>query len=251
MKIAILSDICSNVYALEAVILDAKNKNVNMMINAGDSFYGPIEPRATYDLLKENNFVNICGNEDRKILEASLEQLENDDMLKFVYEQLGEEVLYWIQDLPFEKFLGADLYITHGTQHDDSIYLLEDTSSGKAILRDEKKIIELLDDVESKFVVCGHSRIPRCTNLSNGQVILNPGSVGIQAFKEDSPTEHIIENGYNEATYIILDVDSTQYNVELVKVAYDFEKAALKAESNGQNDWAYTLRTGKYLANNS
>jgi len=247
MKIAILSDICSNVYALKAVIADAKSKKVDMMINAGDAFYGPIEPRATYELLRDNNFFNICGNEDRKILEASLAQLEEDDILKYAYEDLREEVLYWIQDLPFEKFLGADLYVTHGTQHDDSVYLLEDISSGKAVLRDEKKIIELLDDVESKFVVCGHSHTPRCANLSTGQVVLNPGSVGLQAFKEELPNPHIIENNSPDATYIILDVDSSQYNIELVKVAYDFEKAALKAQSHGRDDWAYTLRTGKIL----
>jgi predicted phosphodiesterase len=245
MKIAILSDICSNVYALEAVINDAKSKNVDLMINAGDSFYGPIEPRATYDLLKENNFVSVCGNEDRAILEASLEQLEKDKMLKYIYEDLGQEVLYWIQSLPFEKFLGEDLYITHGTQHDDSVYLLEDVSSGKAVLRDDKKIIELLDDVESKFVVCGHSRTPRCINLSTSQTVINPGSVGLQAFESQSPNTHRVENLSPEASYIILDVESSEYNIELVKVVYDFEKAALKAEKNGKEDWAYTLRTGK------
>lgn len=245
MKIGILSDICSNVYALEAVISDAKSKNIDMMINAGDSFYGPIEPRATYDLLRENNIFNICGNEDRMILEASLEQLENDNILKYAYEDLGEEVLYWIQELPFEKFLGADLYVTHGTQHDDSNYLLEDISSGKVRLRDDKKIIELLDDVESKFIICGHSHTPRCINLSSGQIVLNPGSVGLQAFKNEYPNTHIVENKSPDATYIILDVDASSYNIELVKVAYDFEKAALKAISNGREDWAYTLRSGK------
>ncbi len=249
MKIAILSDIHSNVFALEAVIADAKSKNVDMMINAGDSFYGPIEPRATYELLKENNFVNICGNQDREILEASLEQLENNPTLKYVYEDLGEEVLYWIQDLPFEKFLGKDLYVIHGTQHDDSVYLLEDVSSGRAQLRDEKKIIELLDDVESKFVICGHSHTPRCVNLSTGQVMINPGSVGLQAYKDKLPNEYIIENSYPDATYIILEVNSSEYNIELVKVAYDYEKAALKAESNGREDWAYTIRTGKISPN--
>ncbi|RXJ82123.1 metallophosphoesterase [Arcobacter sp. F2176] len=249
MKIAILSDIHSNIYALQAVINDAKSKSVDLMINAGDSFYGPIEPRATYELLRENNFVNICGNQDREILEASLEQLENNPTLKYAYEQLGEEVLYWIQDLPFEKFLGKDLYVTHGTQHDDSVYLLEDLSTGKPVLRDENKIIELLDDVESRFVVCGHSHTPRCVNLSTGQVVINPGSVGLQAYKENQPNEHIIENAYCDATYIILDVNSSEYNIELVKVVYDYEQAALKAESNGREDWAYTLRTGKILPN--
>lgn len=247
MKIAILSDICSNVYALQAVIDDAKSKNVDLMINAGDSFYGPIEPKATFELLKENNFVSVCGDEDRKILEASLDQLENNELLKYVYDDLGEEVLYFIQALPFEKFLGEDLYITHGTQHDDSVYLLENVSGGKAVLRDDKKIIELLDDVESKFVICGHSHTPRCINLSTGQVVLNPGSVGLQAFSSEISNFHTIENTFTEATYILLEVDSTSYNIDLARVPYDVEKAALKALENGREDWAHALRTGTIL----
>ena len=247
MKIAILSDIHSNVYALEEVIKDAKNKNVDLMLNLGDSFYGPIEPLKTYKMLVENKFINVMGNQDREILEASLESLKNNKTLKYVYEDLGEEVLYWIQNLPFEKFIGDDLYMTHGTQHDDSVYMLEDVSSGKPIIRDDKKIIELIDDVESKFVLCGHSHMPRCLNLSSGQVVINPGSVGLQAYKDELPNEHFIENFTPDASYVLLTVSKKQYNVELIKVAYDYEKAALKAIENGREDWAHSLRTGEVL----
>ena len=247
MKIAILSDIKSNIYALESVIKDAKNKNVDVMLNLGDSFYGPIAPRATYDLLIENKFINVCGNEDREILEASLAQLEENKTLKYVYEDLGEEVLYWIQSLRFEKFVSEDIYMTHGTQHDDAVYMLEDVTNSKAVLRDDKKILELIDDVESKFVLCGHSHTPRCSNLSSGQVVINPGSVGLQAFKSETPNEHIIENFTPDASYVILDVQNEEYGIELIKVAYDYEKAAVMAEVNGRADWAYALRNGEVL----
>lgn len=247
MKIAILSDIKSNVYALEEVIKDAKNKQVDVMLNLGDSFYGPIEPRATYDLIRENQFINIMGNEDRKILEASLAQLEENDTLRYVYNNLGEDVLYWIQDLKFEKLIGADYYMIHGTYMDDSLYMLEDVSSGKTVLRSDKKILEIIDDIESKFVMCGNSCVPRCANLSSGQVAINPGSVGLQAFEGDIPNKHIIENNTPDASYIVLTIDDNQYSLEHVRVAYDYEKAALKAIENGREDWAYSLRTGKVL----
>jgi len=247
MKIAILSDIHSNVYALEAVIKDAKNKNVDVMLNLGDSFYGPIAPRATYDLLQENKFITVCGNQDREILEASLAQMDENKTLKYVYEDLGEEVLYWIQALPFEKFVTDDVYMTHGTQHDDSVYLLEDISAGKPVLRNDKKILELIDDVESKFVLCGHSHTPRCVNLSSGQTVINPGSVGLQAYKDEYPCVHKIENFTTDASYIVLDIQNNEYNIELVKVAYDYEKAAIMAEKNGRKDWAYALRNGEVL----
>lgn len=248
MKIAILSDIKSNVYALETVIKDAKNKQVDVLLNLGDSFYGPIEPRKTYELLKENQFISLCGNEDRKILESTPDQLEENDTLRYVYNDLDDDILHWIQDLPFEKLIGSDYYMIHGTFEDDSIYMLEDVSSGTPILREDKKILEILDDITSKFVLCGNSCIPRCTNLSSGQVVINPGSVGLQAFKESYPVEHVIENNTPEASYVILNVEDDKYGIELVKVAYDFEKAASKACEQGRDDWAYSLRTGKVVS---
>jgi len=247
MKIAILSDIKSNVYALEAVIKDAKEKQVDVMLNLGDSFYGPIAPRATFELIKQNQFITICGNEDRKILESTPAQLEENDTLRYVFNDLNDDILYWIQDLPFEKLIGSDYYMIHGTYQDDSISMLEDVINGTTILRDDKKILEILDDITSKFVLCGNSCIPRCLNLSSGQVVINPGSVGLQAFKETYPAEYVVENNTPDASYVVLNIEEDKFAIELIKVAYDFEKAALKAEENSRADWAYSLRTGKVL----
>ena len=83
--------------------------------------------------------------------------------------------------------------------------------------------------------------------MSSGQVVINPGSVGLQAFKDSYPVEHIIENNTADASYVILNVEDDKYGLELVKIAYDFEKAALKAIENGRDDWAHALRTGKVL----
>lgn len=247
MKIAILSDIHSNIYALKEVVKDIRNRDIEVILNLGDSFYGPIAPRETYEFIRQNQFINISGNQDREILEASLDQLEKNKTLKYVYENLGEDVLYWIQDLPFEKLIGGIYYMIHGTYFDDSQYLLEDVSNGNTKLRDDKKILELRDDVKAQFIFCGHSHIPRCITLSSGQVVINPGAVGLQAYKDEKPEEHIIENNTTDASYVVLSVEDDSYSVEQVKVPYDYEKAALKAEENGREDWAYALRTGKVL----
>ena len=247
MKIAILSDIKSNVYALEAVLDDMKNRKIDVVLNLGDSFYGPIEPRATYDLIRQNQFINLMGDEDRKILESTLAQLEEKETLRYSYTSLGDEALYWIQDLPFEKLIGADYYMIHGTYLDDTVYMLEDITSGKPILRDDKKILEIIDDIKSTFVICGNSCLPRCTTLSSQQIVISPGSVGLQAFKSNTPNEYKIENNTPDASYVILSVEDNTYAVEPVRVSYDYEKAALKAEENNREDWAFSLRTGKVL----
>lgn len=211
MKIAILSDIKSNVYALEEVLIDATKKKVDAVLNLGDSFYGPVSPRETYDLIRQSAFINICGDNDRKILEASLEQLEEDKLLKYVYNDLGEDVLYWIQELPFEKLIGEDFYMIHGTYYDDSDYLLEENGEK----RDDKKIIELLDDIKSQFIFCSNNSNEKCIRLETGQIVLNPGSLGLDSSG----------NICQEATYAILDISDNGFEAKFVKVPYDYEKA--------------------------
>ena len=245
MKIAILSDIKSNVYALQEVLNDVKVKNVDAILNLGDSFYGPIAPKQTYDLIREHQLINISGDWDRKILEASLEQLEENKTLNFVYNDLGEEVLYWIQDLSFEKLIGEDFYLIHGTYFNDEQYLLEDVSSGTSILRDDKKILELLDDIKSKFIFCGGSCLPRCVNLSSGQIIINPGSDGLQAFESEYPNYHKIENARPEASYIILNIEDDEFSVEPIRISYDYEKASHDAIKNSRPDWVRKIINGK------
>ncbi|AXH12426.1 metallophosphoesterase family protein [Halarcobacter bivalviorum] len=247
MQIAILSDIHSNIYALQEVIKDIKNRDIEVVLNLGDMFYGPIEPKATYEIIRENKFINICGNQDREILEASLDQLEKNPTLRYTYENLGEEVLYWIQDLQFEKIIGGTYYMIHGTYFDDSQYLLEDISNGEVTLRRDEEIIKLTDNIETPFIFCGHSHLPRVHKLNTGQIVINPGSVGLQAYEDEFPIKHKMQNHTPDAAYTILTVEENQYSIEQVRVAYDYEKAAKKAEDNRRPDWAYALRTGKVL----
>lgn len=199
MKLAIFSNIQSNVEALKKFLEQTVDKNIDAYINLGDSFYGDFEPKKTYDLIRQSSFINLMGNEDRMILEASLDQLESNEKLKKVYYDLGEEVLYFIQDLQFEKIIGQDFYMVHGTYFDDSECLIEEEIDGQIVLRDEKKIIELLDDIKAQFIFCANSEIPRCITLqTTGQIIINPGKLGSDA-----------------GNYMILTIEDGKYGVEL------------------------------------
>ena len=75
MKIAALADIHSNVFALRAVAQDVQRRGVELVVNLGDVLYGPIAPKETFDFLCEKNFVTICGNQDRQIIEAACGQI--------------------------------------------------------------------------------------------------------------------------------------------------------------------------------
>ncbi|MGP9557668.1 metallophosphoesterase family protein, partial [Psychrobacter sp. AOP7-A1-24] len=68
--IAAISDIHSNVYALESVFADIRHRDVDQVdqiVNLGDILYGPIAPNATYELLMahQDDIITIRGNQDR------------------------------------------------------------------------------------------------------------------------------------------------------------------------------------------
>lgn len=52
-KIAVISDIHGNKWALKEVINDIKERNIDTIFNLGDSLYGPLDPVSTYDILKK------------------------------------------------------------------------------------------------------------------------------------------------------------------------------------------------------
>ncbi|MEF1285580.1 metallophosphoesterase family protein [Vibrio sp. M250220] len=247
-KFAILSDIHSNVYALDAVVEDAKSKGVTAFINLGDILYGPIAPRQTYDYLFSLNAITISGNQDRQIYEATKAEIESNPTMKFILDDLGQQPLDWMRELPFDLQITDDIYACHGTPTDDLIYLLEDTSSGAPVVRADRAIIELLNGISSPIVVCGHTHTPRCVELSTGQIILNPGSVGLQAYTDDEPNVHSMQNYSSKASYATLQkVSESQWDIAFHKVTYDVQSAVIAAKKQGREDWIHFLTTGRGL----
>ncbi len=145
MKIAVLSDIHSNVFALETVIEDAKKHGVVQILNLGDIFYGPIAPKATYDLLKEHGFITIRGNQDLQIYEASQDEINSNPTMQFVLHDLGNAPISWLKSLPFDKQLNDEIYMCHGTPTSDMEYLLEGIETGSPCLRSDSEIMSALN----------------------------------------------------------------------------------------------------------
>ncbi len=247
-KFALLSDIHSNIFALEAVVEDARAKGVGTFINLGDILYGPIAPRRTYDYLQTLNAVTISGNQDRQIYEAQEAEIQSNPTMQFILDDLGSEPLQWMKQLPFDLQITADIYACHGTPDDDLVYLLEDVRSGGPVVRDDGAIIELLRGISAPIVICGHTHIPRCVELSSGQVVINPGSVGMPAYSDDQPTVHSMQNYSSKASYATLQkTPQGQWDIAFHKVTYDVQSAASAAKTHGREDWAHFLCSGRGL----
>jgi len=245
MKIAAISDIHSNIYALQRVLGDIKRRGVDVTVNLGDILYGPIEPKATYELLMENELVTIRGNQDRQIYEASQEEIETNPTMQFILKDLGEQPLIWMKNLPFSMQLTDQVFLCHGTPNNDLIYFLESVETGSTKVRNDEDIIKLLAGQTSDVILCGHTHTPRAVTTSTKQLIVNPGSVGLPAYVDDLPVAHSIENHSPHATYAILELVGTEWNVQHIRVPYDHEKAARAAELRGREDWVHFLLTGR------
>lgn len=245
-RIAVLADIHANIWALDAVLSDVRRQGADVLLNLGDSLYGPLEPRATFERLRnEGVLLTVRGNQDRQIYDASEQDRRGNPTLNFVIEDLGAEAILWLRSIPETAVFENEVFLCHGTPSSDETYLLEDVASGRPLLRPESEIERLLGDVRHPVVLCGHTHIPRLIRLVSGQIILNPGSVGLAAYSDDQPIPHAMENYSPHASYAVLTKATGGWDMAFHKVAYDFEKASQVAVARGRKDWAKSIATGR------
>ncbi|HZS97098.1 MAG TPA: metallophosphoesterase family protein [Terriglobales bacterium] len=245
-RLAILADIHANIWALDAVLAHAKSRGIDRFLNLGDSLYGPLKPQATYErLMQANVLVTIQGNQDRLIYEASERDLASIPTLSYVIRDLGEEPIHWLSELPRTAVFEENIFLCHGTPGNDTIYLLEDIMDGLPEVRSEGAIRELLQGVHHPVVLCGHTHIPRVVDLAHGQLVVNPGSIGVQAYDDVDPVRYRMQTFSPHACYAILEKSNTGWNVSLERVAYDHRAAAEFARTRGRDDWAQGIATGR------
>ncbi|AZJ21470.1 YfcE family phosphodiesterase [Bacillus wiedmannii bv. thuringiensis] len=241
MKIAIISDVHGNSHALKSVLEDIERRKVEMIINLGDSVYGPLDPLGTIEILMNNEMIHIKGNCDRMLWEPIQGQSAT---LTFVRNQLTENHIDWLKQHPFQ-FIVDDILFCHGTLTSDEVYLLEEMDENGAVLKSEKNIMDQLKNIEQKIIVCGHTHIPRVVYLANGKIIINPGSIGLPAYKDELPIVHKMESGTPHAKYVVIEKVLGEWVIEQISVPYNWEEAAELAVQQERHDWAQALKTGK------
>jgi predicted phosphodiesterase len=248
-KIAVLADIHGNAMALAAVLENARDRGATAIVNLGDILYGPLEPRHTYDLLLREaaGAITIRGNQDRILYEAQDDTLEENPTMAYVIEDLGSEPLKWLKALPESALINDEVFLCHGCPNDDESYLTEDVSEGYPRVYAEEQIRKYLGGCIFPVIACGHSHLPRLVRLASGQIILNPGSVGLPAFSDEHPSPHRMETFAPFASYAMLEKSHALWQVEFIKVSYDWSLAAEKALLLGRYDWAHGLKTGRVM----
>lgn len=238
-RFAIISDVHANAWALEAVLETVQQCNIKTILNLGDCVYGPLEPARSAELLMKYATVSVSGNQDREIVQTHLMSATHE----FVRVQLTQSHRDWLASLPMTTIY-QEAFLCHGTPHSDETYLLESPNQAGVALHRSETIQNFLGDIKATLIFCGHSHTPR-TVLIGDKLIVNPGSVGLQAYQDEEPFVHTMQMGSPHARFAICEKRDDGWFVEHVVVPYDWEKAASTAANYGRRDWECWLRYGR------
>ena len=226
-RLAALADVHGNSWALEAVLADIRRRGVDRIVNLGDTADADMDPGGAIALVMEAGVESIAGN----------------------YEthrpgQLTADQIAWLEGLPKGLDLG-DVYCCHGTPASDTEALIEDISPGRVEIAPPEVILSRLGGLTHPLVLCAHKHVPRAVWLPTGQLVVNPGSVGWQAYWNDDPVVHKVEAGSPHARYAILERRSEGWTVEHIAVPYPWEKVADLARVSGREDRVPAYLTGR------
>ena len=264
-RIAIVSDIHGNLPALEAVWSEIERASATHIVNLGDIASGPLWPSETVQWLmareaaEPGRWHTIAGNHERQALGADVARMGASDAYAARALQAPERA--WLGALPATQWLLDEVLLCHGTPASDLVYFMESVTSGCGL--DGQRGVRAATPTElgeraaetppggartglaASLILCGHTHVPRAMSLPGGPLIVNPGSVGLQAYDDVHPLPHVIENGSPDARWALVERDRRgAWHVQLRTTPYDWTSAATRAQANGRGDWADALASG-------
>ena len=230
-KIAILSDIHGNTTALAGVLEDAKNLGATEYWLLGDIFLPGPGANDLVALLKDLPVTaSVRGNWDDCVLEALDGQYGLEDpqeiqlmrLTQYLMERLNPEHIDWLRNLPMvakKEVEGLRFSLSHN--------LPEKNYGGDLLVENGTEKFDQLLDEATDIAVYGHVHKQLLRYGSQGQQILNPGSIGMPYFDWEGLKNH-------RAQYALLEVENGELvNIQFRKVAYDYEADLESAKEKG------------------
>ena len=210
IRIAVISDIHGNIVALDAILEELKNDNIDKYVSLGDLCNELPNGNEVAQRLREINAYSIKGNKEEYFLAYEENKYEWDNIqfknTIYMYDLLTKENLAYIRELPFsisDEFDGVKVKFVHGSP--ESVYDLIHEN-------DTDKIEKFSKSLEEDVLVFGHTHDPIWVRKVNGKTLVNAGCAGVSVYN------------IGAAEYIILDCKDGVCNIERHMAKYDLEK---------------------------
>jgi len=215
-RVAFISDVHSNLEALEAVLDEVGKLKVYC---CGDIVGYGASPNEVVRVLHDIGATCVIGNHDRASLDGDVGEFNPRAAMAAMWtsQHLDDDSRAFLGSLPMEVATGIGgkrVYIVHGSPDDPMWEYVRPTTH--ADLFDY-----YLQKVNADVIALGHTHLAFQWRSETGGLVFNPGSVG-------QP-----RHGDARASYAILSVEPGEVRVEARQVEYDIERAAKKILESG------------------
>ncbi|KRO00035.1 metallophosphoesterase family protein [Companilactobacillus kimchiensis] len=233
-KIAVLSDVHGNITALKAVLKDAEKNNAQEVWSMGDIAIGGSSMEECFQLLGEVNTTQyLMGNWETAFLSVIATQsvdLDNPSQVYFAnlvqydYEHLTPGRIKQVKELPLTSRKTIE-NITFSLTHN-----LPTTNRGHELFayQTQANFDELNIGTDIDVAIYAHTHTPLWRYTTEGQMILNPGSVGQPWYSR----QKLMKN--RDASYMLLTLsDGNVEDVDFRRVKYDIQAELNNADQLG------------------
>lgn len=240
MRVAVLSDVHGNAFALEAVLEDIQAAAPDLIINLGDQVEGAADPARAYALQAALGAVEVRGNNEEKWWPDGRRNPLSRQVGEWLRTQLAPHAIERIAGLPLTARVEGIL-ACHGTPESAWQSLLWEwqtdahtPDAGFYRSRDPRELRALLEPLAAEVVLCGHTHRAGCTRVAD-TLLVNCGAVSDQV------------DGDPRARWTLLERRSGGWSAELRAVPYDIAAAVAwaRAHSPFAHATAAFLETGQ------
>lgn len=218
MKIGIISDIHGNIKALDAVLKELENQNVNKIICLGDLIGGaPMSEKVVQRIINiKDKMLAVKGNREKYIIEG-MPKVVHDEKMKiseeqfkrneFLRKQLSKSSKQFIWSLPKEITLnieGKKIYIAHYPMNKDGSFKTHIKEANAQ--ENENMFLE----IEADIYLYGHTH-KEIYNVNNNKLYINPGALGCPGKTDNAP-------------YGILDINKEKLEYEQLYAKYNVKE---------------------------
>ena len=237
-RIAVFGGVYSNALALEAMLADARSRDVEAVFCLGDmGGFGP-HPDRVFPLLRGAGVLAIQGNYDEALAQGKTDcgcgytDPRDNHFARISYEytfaNTSTENKRWLGGLPARRRLRLGtlrVLMSHGSPRVINEFLWESTPTG--LLK------RLLREGEADVLLCTHTGIKWHRALPDGTHAVNVGVIGRP------------ENDGSSNVWYTLLTAGPDLSVEFIPVHYDYETLARQMEQEGlPPEFSETVRTG-------